>query len=59
MNRTEALKILREQGVIFYRNGARHDIYIHTASGKKMAIPRHREIKNKLLKQILAEIPRK
>jgi hypothetical protein len=56
MNRTEFLKILKEHNVVFHKNGSRHDIYIHTVSGKKVAIPRHREIKNKFLKMILDEI---
>jgi len=56
MNRTEFLKILKEYDVAFYKNGSRHDIYIHKTSGKKIAIPRHREIKNKFLKMILDEI---
>ena len=58
MNRTEFIKILKEHGVEFNKHGSRHDIYIHTSSGKKLAIPRHREIKNKFLNIILKEIPK-
>jgi len=58
MNRTEFLRILDEHGVVFYKHGSRHDIYIHISSGKKIAIPRHREIKNKFLKMLLDEIPK-
>jgi len=57
MNRIEFTKMLKKHGVVFFKNGTRHDIYIHTASGKKIAIPRHREMKNKFLKLILSEIP--
>ena len=57
MNRTEFLKILKKHGLEFHKHGSRHDIYIHNASGKKIAIPRHREIKNKFIKIILDEIP--
>jgi len=57
VNRTEFIRILSEYGVEFYKHGSRHDIYIHTATGKKIAIPRHREIKNKFLNLILKEIP--
>jgi hypothetical protein len=56
MNRTEFLNILKEHNVVFHKNGSRHDIYIHTISGKKVTIPRHREMKNKFLKMILDEI---
>jgi len=58
MNRNEFLKILKERGLVFHKNGSQHDIYIHIASGKKIAIPRHREMQNKFLKLILKEIPR-
>jgi len=57
MNRTEFIRILKEHDVVFYKNGSRHDVYVHTITGKKIAIPRHREIKNKFLKLILREIP--
>jgi hypothetical protein len=33
MNRTEFLNILKKHAVEFFRNGSRHDIYIHTPSG--------------------------
>ena len=56
MNRTEFIKVLKKYGVEFYKHGNRHDIFIHTVSGRKIAIPRHREIKNKFLKIILKEI---
>ena len=58
MNRTEFLNILKKNDVIYYKHGSRHDIYIHTITGKKIAIPRHNEIKNKFLKKILNEIPK-
>ncbi|MCL2008709.1 MAG: type II toxin-antitoxin system HicA family toxin [Treponema sp.] len=57
MNRTEFLKILKKNGLEFHKHGSRHDIYIHVASGKKIAIPRHREITNKFVKIILSQIP--
>ena len=43
----------------FHKHGSKHDIYIHTASGKKIAIPRHSEIRNKFLNLVLKEIPHK
>jgi predicted RNA binding protein YcfA (HicA-like mRNA interferase family) len=50
--------MLAENGVVFYHNGSNHDIYIHIESGKKIPIPRHTEIENKLVKEILKEIPK-
>ena len=59
MNRNDFIKFLGQNGLTFYKHGARHDIYIHKMSGKKVPVPRHGEIKNKLLKIILAEITNK
>ena len=56
MKRTEFIKILNEHGVVFLKHGSRHDIYIHESSGKKTAVPRHTEIKNKLAQKILSQI---
>ena len=56
MKRNEFLKILAENGVVFFRNGSKHDIYRHSVTGKKVTIPRHGEIENKLAKEILKEI---
>jgi len=59
VNRTEFLSILKEYGLEFHKHGSRHDIYIHAASGKKIAIPRHREIKNKFVQLLISEIQQK
>jgi predicted RNA binding protein YcfA (HicA-like mRNA interferase family) len=59
MNRNDFIHILEKCGLEFYRHGSRHDIYIQKSTGKKVAIPRHSEIKNKFLKKILNEITKK
>jgi predicted RNA binding protein YcfA (HicA-like mRNA interferase family) len=56
MNRNDFIRFLEFNGLVFYRHGARHDIYIHQQTGKKVAVPRHSEIKNKFLQRILGEI---
>jgi predicted RNA binding protein YcfA (HicA-like mRNA interferase family) len=56
MNRNDFIHLLEQCGLEFLRHGLRHDIYIHKVTGKKVAIPRHNEIKNKFLKKILNEI---
>jgi predicted RNA binding protein YcfA (HicA-like mRNA interferase family) len=58
MNRQDFIKILGEHGVFFDHHGARHDIFIHKQTGKKIPVPRHGEMKNKFLKLILKEIPK-
>jgi len=59
MNRNDFIRFLEQYGLEFFRHGSRHDIYIHKATGKKVAVPRHTEIKNKLLKKVLKEISKK
>ena len=56
MKRNEFIKILAENNVVFFRNGSKHDIYQHSKTGKKVTVPRHGEIDNKLAKEILSEI---
>ena len=56
MKRNEFIRILAENDVEFFRNGSKHDIYRHKITGKKVTVPRHGEIENKLAKEILREI---
>jgi predicted RNA binding protein YcfA (HicA-like mRNA interferase family) len=57
MKRNDFIKILKDKGVVFYTHGAKHDIFIHQASGRKIPIPRHSEIKNRTVSDILKEVP--
>jgi predicted RNA binding protein YcfA (HicA-like mRNA interferase family) len=57
MKRNQFIKILNEKGVVFYRHGSNHDLFIHQNTGKKIPVPRHSEIKNKTVEGILREIP--
>jgi predicted RNA binding protein YcfA (HicA-like mRNA interferase family) len=59
MNRIDFIHFLERNGLEFYKHGSRHDIYIHKITGKKVAVPRHSEIKNKFLKIILNEITKR
>jgi len=59
MNRKDFLHFLENYGLEFFRHGSKHDIYIHKITGKKVAVPRHSEIKNKFLKKVLNEITKK
>ena len=56
MKRNEFIKILTDNNVIFFRRGSKHDIYKEIITGKKVTVPRHREIDNKLVKEILGEL---
>ncbi|GHU55648.1 hypothetical protein FACS189442_3480 [Spirochaetia bacterium] len=56
MKRNDLLKILAQQGVVLFRHGGGHDIYINEKTGKKVSVPRHSEIGNKMVKVILKEL---
>jgi mRNA interferase HicA len=56
MKRNAFIKILENNGVVFSRHGSEHDIYIKNETEKKVSVPRHGEIENKLVKLILREL---
>ena len=56
MKRNEFIKILSKNGVVFFRSGSKHDIYRQDVTGKKVSVPRHSEIDNILVKEILKEM---
>jgi mRNA interferase HicA len=56
MKRSDFIKLLAKKHVEFFRHGANHDIYIQRTSRKKIAVPRHAEIENELVKIILKEL---
>jgi len=56
MKRNDFIKMLANKGVFFFCSGAKHDIYRQSTTGKKVSIPRHSEIDNILVKDILKEI---
>ena len=56
MKRNEFIKILEKHGMVFFRNGTKHDIFRQNITGKKVSVPRHSEIDNILVKEILSEI---
>jgi predicted RNA binding protein YcfA (HicA-like mRNA interferase family) len=41
MKRNAFIKILEDNGVVFFRHGSEHDIYIKNETRKKVSIPRH------------------
>jgi len=59
MKRHEFLKHLRRNGCVPVREGASHSLYQNLANGRIEAIPRHTELKNRLLRGICQrfEIP--
>jgi predicted RNA binding protein YcfA (HicA-like mRNA interferase family) len=59
VKRNDFINILKDKGVVFFKHGSKHDIFIHKDTGKKIPIPRHVEIKNTTVSEILKEIPNK
>ncbi|MCY7376555.1 MAG: type II toxin-antitoxin system HicA family toxin [Pyrinomonadaceae bacterium] len=60
MKRTDLLRHLEKHDCIFIRKGENHTIYKNSRTGRMTAIPRHREVKEFLVKKICGdlEIPR-
>jgi len=52
MKRKEFVRQLKRDGCILLRSGAKHDIYVNPATGKRQPVPRHTEIDNSLAKHI-------
>ena len=53
MKKTKLLQILNQMGVVFVRNGKKHDIYKQPATNIETAIPRHDELKEFTAKSII------
>ena len=54
MTTAELLKLLKENGCTFVRNGGRHDIYFSPITGKQFPVGRHNkeEVPNGTLQNI-------
>ena len=53
MKRQELLKLLNQMGVVFVRNGKKHDVYLQPATKISTTVPRHDEIKQFTAKSII------
>lgn len=53
MKRTDLIKALNEAGCVLARHGAKHDWYRNPLTGVSQAVPRHREIKERLAQHII------
>ena len=52
MKRSLLLRYLAGNDCFLYREGGRHSVYVNTTNSKKVAIPRHPEINDILVKEI-------
>ncbi|MDJ0687806.1 MAG: type II toxin-antitoxin system HicA family toxin [Xenococcaceae cyanobacterium MO_188.B32] len=53
MKRRDSIEQLEEMGCVFIRHGGKHDWYQNPRTKISQPIPRHREIKKQLAKQII------
>jgi predicted RNA binding protein YcfA (HicA-like mRNA interferase family) len=53
MKRTQLLKILNRNGVVFVRHGKKHDVYRQPATKRETTIPRHDEVKEFTARSII------
>ena len=56
MKRNLLIRYLAEHGCILYREGGRHSVFINTMTARKIALPRHPEINDILVKEICKEL---
>ena len=55
--RGRAIKILEEEGYVFYRHGSNHDIYLNQTTRHKMTLKRH-DFNENDIKNMMREINR-
>ena len=56
MKRTPLLRLLRRNGCVLKREGARHSLWTNPCNGVVEASPRHNEIPDILVKKILKRL---
>jgi mRNA interferase HicA len=53
VKRVDLIKSIEGSGCVLVRHGAKHDWYRNPNTGIMQAVPRHREIKNRLAGRII------
>jgi hypothetical protein len=53
MKRTDLIKAISAMGCVLARHGRKHDWYRNPETGVYQAVPRHREIKERLARRII------
>ncbi len=56
MKRTDLVRKLEHEGCILLRHGGKHDWYRNPKTGVSQPLPRHREIKELLARNILKKL---
>ena len=53
MKRVDLVKAIEAAGCVLIRHAAKHDWYRNPSTGVSQAVPRHREIKDRLAQRIV------
>lgn len=56
MKQSNFIKHLQKQNCLFIREGSNHSIYQNQINKKITSVPRHREIKNNLVRKICKDL---
>jgi len=56
VRRSELIRFLVDRGCYLKRHGSRHDIYANPATGRQAPIPRHKEIKESLVRLVQKQL---
>jgi mRNA interferase HicA len=56
VKRTDLIRRILAFGCVLVRHGAKHDWYRNPVTGVSQAVPRHREINERLAKQIIDQL---
>ncbi len=56
MKRTDLIRHLERHGCKLKREGSEHSLYWHPATGKRSAVPRHREVNDITARKICRDL---
>lgn len=56
MKRIDLIRTVEGFGCVLIRHGAKHDWYQNPVTGVSQAVPRHREVKEYLARQIIRKL---
>jgi mRNA interferase HicA len=56
MKRRDVVRHLEEHGCRLFREGSNHTVFVNIATRKATTIPRHREVKEMLVRKICSDL---
>jgi len=56
MKRRDLIKHLLLEGVVFWREGAKHSVYYNPTNSRVSTVPRHSETNNQLARKICLDL---